>query len=90
MTNRLQQDLARHLSDSVERLQEQVEKVEFWASAMTGFTQPVPDYEPAETSIERYVKPGRRPRKRRHRAGTRARPKDAAANDKGAAKPASA
>jgi hypothetical protein len=88
MTNRLQEDLARHLSDSVERLQKQVEKVEFWASAVTGFTQPVPDYEPAETKIGRYVKPGRQPRKRRHRAGTRVKPKDATAKD--ATKPASA
>ena len=44
--NKLQEDLARHLGDSVERLQKQVEKVEFWASAVTGFAQPVPDYEP--------------------------------------------
>jgi hypothetical protein len=88
MTNRLQQDLARHLSDSVDRLQKQVEKVEFWASAVMGFTQPVPDYEPAETKIGRYVKPGRRPRKRKHRASTRIKQKDTAGKD--AAKPASA
>jgi hypothetical protein len=75
---KLQQDLARHLSDSVERLQKQVEKVEFWASAVSGFTQPVPDYEPAETRIGRYLKPGRRPRKRNHRAGTRVKPMDSA------------
>jgi hypothetical protein len=42
MTNRLQEDLARHLSDSVERLHKQVEKVDFWTSALTGFAQPVP------------------------------------------------
>jgi hypothetical protein len=74
--NKLQEDLARHLGDSVERLQKQVEKVEFWASAVTGFTQPVPDYEPESTQIGRYVKTGRPPRKRRHRAGTRTKPKD--------------
>ena len=67
MTNRLQEDLARHLSDSVERLQKQVEKVEFWASAVSGFAQPVPEYEPDETKIGRYVKARRQPRKRRHR-----------------------
>jgi hypothetical protein len=67
MMNRVQEDLARHLSDSVERLQKQVEKVEFWASAVSGFAQPVPEYEPEGTKIGRYVKP-RRPRKRRHRA----------------------
>jgi hypothetical protein len=67
MMNRLQEDLARHLGDSVERLQKQVEKVEFWASAVMGFAQPVPEYEPEGTKVGRYVKP-RRPRKRRHRA----------------------
>jgi hypothetical protein len=76
MANRLQEDLARHLSDSVDLLQKQVEKVEFWASAVTGFAQPVPDYEPESTKIGRYVKPGRLARKRRHRGGTRARPKN--------------
>ena len=78
-TNRLQEDLARHLSDSVETLQKQVEKVEFWASAVTGFTQPVPEYAPEESKVDRYLKPGRRPRKRKHRAGTRVvKPKDEA------------
>jgi len=76
MMNRLQEDLARHLSDSVERLQKQVEKVEFWASAVMGYAQPVPDYEPEGTRVGRYVKPKRGPRKRRHRSGTRSRPKD--------------
>jgi len=74
--NRLQEDLARHLSDSVERLQKQVEKVEFWACAVTGFAQPVPEYEPESTKVGRYVKPKRSPRKRRHRSGTRSKPKD--------------
>jgi hypothetical protein len=68
MMNRLQEDLARHLGDSVERLQKQVEKVEFWASAVMGFAQPVPEYEPEGTRVGRYVKPKRRPRKQRHRA----------------------
>ena len=88
MTNRLQQDLARHLTDSVESLHKQLEKVEFWASAVTGFTQPVPEYEPESSKVGRYVKPGRQRRKRRHRSGTRVTPKDVAAKD--AAKPASA
>ncbi len=73
--NRLQSDLARHLSDSVERLHKQVEKVEFWASAVSGFSQPVPEYEPESSNIGQYVKAGRQPRKRRHRAGTRTRSK---------------
>lgn len=76
-----QEDLARQLCDSVERLQEQAQKVEFWASAVAGFSQPVPDYDPESSKVDRYVKPGRRPRKRRHRArkksGTAATPASA-------------
>ena len=67
MNKTLQENLTRQLCDSVDLLQKQVEKVEFWASAVTGFAQPVPEYEPEGTKVGRYVKP-RRPRKRRHRA----------------------
>ena len=82
MPNAPQQKLARQLCDSVENLQKQVEKVEFWASALTGFTQPVPEYVPETTAISRYVKPGRLPRKRRRRRA-------ANQNNKSDAKPAS-
>jgi len=67
MPKTLQENLAERLSDSVERLHKQVETVEFWASAMTGLTAPVPDYEPESTKVARYLKPGRPARKRRHR-----------------------
>jgi hypothetical protein len=91
MTDRLQEDLARHLADSVERLQKQVEKVDFWASVVTGFTQPVPEYEPESTKVGRYVRPGRLPRKRRHRSGTRRKSDVKSADAKPAdVKPASA
>jgi hypothetical protein len=36
--------LAHHLHDAIARVREDMEKVEFWADAMTGFSQPVPDY----------------------------------------------
>jgi len=67
MPKDVQQTLARQLADSVERLHKQAETVEFWASALTGFTQPVPDYDPDSTAVARYVKPGRLPRKRHRR-----------------------
>ena len=51
MTKTAQQTLARQLCDSVDGLQKQVEKVEFWASALTGFTQPVPEYDPQEMRV---------------------------------------
>jgi hypothetical protein len=70
-TSNVQEDLARHLSDSVERLQKQVEKVEFWASALAGFTRPVAAYEPETTAVARYVKPGR-PARKKYRRRSRA------------------
>jgi len=67
MAKTLQENLTRQLCDSVDRLQREAERVEFWASAVTGFSAPVPDYQPEETAVARYVKPGRPPRKRRRR-----------------------
>ena len=83
MPKTLQENLTRQLCDSVDSLQKQVEKVEFWASAVTGLVKPVPDYDPESTEIARYVRPGRPVRKRRRRRA-------ADQNDKSDAKPASA
>ena len=83
MAKTLQENLTRQLCDSVDSLQKQVEKVEFWASAVTGLTKPVPDYDPENTAVARYVKPGRLPRKRRRRRA-------ANQNTKADVKPASA
>jgi hypothetical protein len=43
--------LARHLLDAIERVREDMEKVEFWADAMTGFSEPVPDYEAEDGKV---------------------------------------
>jgi hypothetical protein len=67
MAKTLQENLTRQLNDSVDRLHKQVEKVEFWASAVAGLAAPVPDYEPEATAVARYLKPGRPARKRRRR-----------------------
>ena len=67
----LQENLTRQLCDSVERLQRQMEAVEFWASAVRGLVAPIPDYHPDDAAIARYVKPGRPPRKRRRRVTRR-------------------
>ena len=67
MGKTLQENLTRQLHDSVASLQRQAEKVEFWASAVSGLAQPVPEYTPEETAVSRYVKPGRVARKRRRR-----------------------
>ena len=77
MTKTLQENLTRQLHDSVERLQRQAEKVEFWASAVTGLVQPVPEYEPATTDISRYMKTaGRKTKRRRRKTSSEAASKD--------------
>jgi hypothetical protein len=83
MGKSLQETLAHRLCDSVERLQRQAQNVEFWASAISGLSQPVPDYEPEATPVARYLKPPRPTRKRRRRRA-------ANQNNKADAKPASA
>jgi hypothetical protein len=82
MPKTVQQTLARQLSDSVDRLQKQAETVEFWATALSGFAQPVPDYDPETTAVARYVKPGHPARKRHRRRST--------SRKQASAKPASA
>jgi len=67
MNKTLQENLTRQLCDSVDSLQKQVDKVEFWASAVVGLAAPVPDYEPEASAVGRYLKTGRPVRKRRRR-----------------------
>ena len=37
---------AEKLQEALSRLQNDIQKVEVWAGALTGFTQPIPPYEP--------------------------------------------
>ena len=43
--------VARHLLDAIERVRDDVEKVEFWAGAVAGFARPIPEYTPDEASV---------------------------------------
>jgi hypothetical protein len=43
--------LARHLHSAIERVREDMEKVEFWADAMTSFSEPVPDYKADDVTV---------------------------------------
>jgi len=79
MPQPLQETLVHQLRDSIDRLQQQVAKVEFWADAIAGFAKPVPDYEPEATTLARYVRPHPQPKKRRRRAGKGKRVKPASA-----------
>lgn len=43
--------LARHLHAAIERVREDMEKVEFWADAVSGFSEPVPDYDAKDAQV---------------------------------------
>jgi hypothetical protein len=40
-----------HLFEAIDRVRDDVEKVEFWADIVTGFAQPVPEYDPSEMRV---------------------------------------
>ena len=42
--------IARRLQDAIHELHADVARVELWASALTSFSQPVPDYSPRRRS----------------------------------------
>ncbi|MPZ41090.1 MAG: hypothetical protein GEU95_24200 [Rhizobiales bacterium] len=44
-------ELARHLHEAIEQVREDVAKLEFWANAVAGFSQPVPDYEFKDVNV---------------------------------------
>ena len=52
-----QQRVAEKLQDALDRLQNDVRRVEIWAGALTGFTQPVPDYAPPSLEKHRLGQP---------------------------------
>ena len=43
--------VTRNLMEAIERVRDDVEKVEFWAGAVAGFARPLPDYDPNEASV---------------------------------------
>jgi hypothetical protein len=44
----LRDQIARNLKAAMDRMDPDLERVEFWAAALEGFMQPVPAYEPIE------------------------------------------
>jgi hypothetical protein len=61
--------ITRRLQEAIDRLQEDVTRVEIWAGALSGFLKPVPSYETAE----KHKLPPREPRAKAV-TGARARP----------------
>jgi hypothetical protein len=43
--------VVQHLFKAIDRVRDDVEKVEFWADIVTGFAQPVPEYDPNEMRV---------------------------------------
>ena len=43
--------VARHLHEAIDRVREDMAKVEFWADAVTGFSAPVPDYDTKDAKV---------------------------------------
>lgn len=41
----------RNLHEAIARVRDDVEKVEFWADAVSGFSQPVPAYQAGDVNI---------------------------------------
>jgi len=41
----------RHLQEAIEQVTRDMTVVEFWADAVAGFSQPVPDYEPGNVNV---------------------------------------
>jgi hypothetical protein len=40
-----------HLQEAIEQVTRDMAVVEFWADAVAGFSQPVPDYEPGHVNV---------------------------------------
>jgi hypothetical protein len=43
--------IVRHLQDAVERLHEDIRRVELWASALGSFSRPIPDYDVGDSKF---------------------------------------
>jgi len=48
------------LREAIERLRDDIDRVEFWADALDRLTQPIPEYE-ASDDLTRHLLPTRRP-----------------------------
>jgi hypothetical protein len=51
MSEPAEEVIVHHLIDALERLREDLDKVELWAAALGHFQHPVPDYQPGNDYI---------------------------------------
>jgi hypothetical protein len=59
MAELVEDQIVRNLTKALERLHEDLDRVELWTAALYCFQRPVPDYQPGE----RYLLPTRRERR---------------------------
>ena len=60
MAEPAEDQIVRNLAKAIERLHEDLDRVELWTEALNCFQRPVPDYQPGE----RHLLPGRSQRRR--------------------------
>jgi hypothetical protein len=48
------QRMGRHLREAIEHLRSDLDRVEFWADALDGLAQPVPDYDQRDCGLSRF------------------------------------
>ena len=50
--------IERNLHEAIDRLQEDLARIQIWASALGSFSQPIPDYQPGDDFVLPQAKPG--------------------------------
>ena len=48
----------RNLHEAIEQLQDDLTRIQIWASALGSFSQPIPDYQPGHEFVLHQAKPG--------------------------------
>jgi len=61
MAELVEDQIVRNLTKALERLHEDLDRVELWTAALNCFQRPVPDYQPGERYL--YLLPTRRERR---------------------------
>jgi hypothetical protein len=49
--------IVRNLAEALERLHDDLDRVELWTAALKGFQRPVPEYRPSEQYLLRPLQP---------------------------------
>ena len=61
MSEQAEGKIVRNLVQALERLHEDLDRVELWTAALNSFQHPVPDYTPSEQPLVRPLQSGLKP-----------------------------